>query len=147
MLLTQHALQDFATTCDSAFSKVIGSGYTKAAFFQSLLNTTISQYPFGAPNMPTDDGPVLNLPFADTQTTLPGRPIRLFPNFYGAPGHYTSDLFREAVVTHEGIHHFTGWLDATVFTNFYSSGLRNPDGTTNDITLWIQAKCPNPWIP
>ena len=150
-LLTQHASQDFAATCDTAFRNVIGSAftYTKTAFFESLLNTTFFQYPFGTPNIPTDTyGSELNLPIADTLTEVAGRPIRLFPNFYGGPPvQYTGEPFRKAVVTHEGIHHYTGWGDSTVFTMFYNSGLRNYLGgnNTEDISVWINRGCPNPY--
>jgi hypothetical protein len=110
VLLTQHASQDFAEHCNAVFSTVIGSAftYTKTAFFESLLNTTFLQYPKGAPGMPTDYGPEYYLPTADTLTNVAGRPIRLFPNFYGGPPvMYTGEPFREAVVTKEGIHHYS----------------------------------------
>jgi hypothetical protein len=141
VLLVTHAWNDFPPGCDVAFTSVIGSSmsYTKDQFFSSLIGTTFYQYPQGAPNMPAHGG-------SEDARTQPPNAILLFPNFYGFPGAYTTETFKEFVVTHEGIHHYTGWSDSTVFANFYNAGLRNPTLQTNDITLWLTAGCPNPWL-
>jgi hypothetical protein len=123
----------FSSHCDTVFASVIVPTYTNANFFNQLRVTDILQFPAGAPNIPTH---VFGAD-ADTQTDVAGRPIRLFPNFFTL----TSRSYQEFVIIHEGVHHYTGWDDPTVFTNFYSYGLRNLTGATSDFTDWIQNGC------
>ncbi len=95
----------FPAQCDADFASVIGSAYTNINFFESLLATSFIQYPPGAPNIP-DHGS------ADAATLIsqPGRPIELFPNFYPTAAGFPAG-FQEFILIHEGLHHYTGWLD------------------------------------
>jgi hypothetical protein len=129
--LISKAPTDLSQNCNTKFGRVI-PGYTKAAFFKSLLSATIEQYPAGTPNIPTH----MFGADAETMIRMPGAPIRLFPNFYGAGT--AGQIF---TLIHEGIHHFTKWTDPTVFTKFRSSGLRQVNPGTHDITNWIQGGC------
>jgi hypothetical protein len=126
----------FSTHCDAVFTTVIGSSYTKINFFESLLATSIIQYP-NAP--PTDPPPYSPSTVADTQTNQNGRPIRIFrpfyPTKYGFPAGY-----QESVLTHEGIHHYTGWDDSTVTSNF---GITPGSYGTEYISNWIAQGCVN----
>jgi RHS repeat-associated protein len=125
------ARDGLSKNCDSAFRNKIHN-YTKSGFFSSLASATIGQYPAGTANMPPH-----KLGADATTATTPGRPISLWPNFYGNP--YQYQMF---TLVHEGIHHFTGWSDDQVFQKFYSSGLRQTNFGTGDITNWIQKGCP-----
>ena len=129
--LITNAQNGFSANCDAKFSKVI-PGYTKSGFFNSLSATTIYQYPPGTPNIPTHQ---LGID-ASTDTSVKGSPISLWPNFYGLDA--TTQSF---VLVHEGIHHFTGWLDSQVFSNFAAYGLKQTNPGTGDITVWIQGGC------
>jgi hypothetical protein len=62
----------------------------------------------------------------------------LFPNFYG-----NSQPYRAFTLIHEGIHHFTGWDDPTVFSRFRLYGLKLPGSGygTGGITDWLQGGC------
>jgi len=131
--------------CDAVFAQVIVPTYTNANFFNSLRVTAFLQYPPGAPNIPESDGRD-----ADTQVDQPGRPIELFPNFYPTKYGFPAG-FQESVLTHEGVHHYTGWLDfhdpnnpltPDFQTQFYSSGYRNTSGGSGDFSTWITAGCP-----
>jgi hypothetical protein len=130
--LISKARANLSKTCDTKFGAVIPN-YTNAAFFSSLLSAEIRQYPLGTPNMPANR--VFGA-YADTVVTEPGAPIRLFPNFYGL-----SPAQQGFALVHEGIHHFTRWDDPTVFQKFRTSGLRQANTGTHDITLWIQGGC------
>ena len=129
--LIANAKKDLPAKCDQKFQAAI-PGYTNAAFFKSLSSATILQYPNVGPTDHPDSGSD-----SDTLTDVPGAPIRLLPNFYGiADAHY-----READIVHEGIHHFTLWIDATIFSKLAPYGLTNPTKTTSDITTWIEGGC------
>lgn len=125
--LVADAKTQLSAKCDQKFSQVI-PGYSRDNFFTSLGSQTFLQYPYRFFGMPHDGDP------ADAITDANG--INLLPNFYGRD--HTTQGF---VITHEGIHTFTKWDDATVFANFKNYGLTNPSGNTNDITVWIQGGC------
>src|ERR1700734_1324550 len=85
---------------------------------------------------------------AATLISQPGRPIELFPNFYPTSAGFPAG-FQESILIHEGVHHYTGWLDFSDGSGtpdfvdaFYSSGYRNTSGTTNDFSVWISSGCP-----
>jgi hypothetical protein len=129
--------------CDAIFASVIGSSYNNVNFFESLRATSFIQYPPGAPNIPSHGS-------ADAATLInqPGRPIELFPNFYPTAAGFPAG-FQESILTHEGVHHYTGWLDFSDgsqtpdFVNmFYRSGYRNTSGTSGDFSVWISSGCP-----
>ncbi|MEI9977951.1 MAG: hypothetical protein WDN23_02960 [Edaphobacter sp.] len=132
----------FPARCDADFAAVIGSSYTNINFFESLLATSFIQYPPGAPNIPAHGS-------ADAATLInqPGRPIELFPNFYPTAAGFPAG-FQEFILIHEGLHHYTGWLDfpspgsLDFETQFFSSGYRNTTNTTNDFTVWLTSGCP-----
>jgi hypothetical protein len=132
----------FSPHCDAVFASVIGSSYTNINFFESLRDTSIIQYPPGAPNIPPTNG-------ADAATLInqPGRPIELFPNFYPTTAGFPAG-FQEFILIHEGLHHYTGWYDfpspgvLDFETQFFSSGYRNTTNTTNDFTVWLTSGCP-----
>jgi RHS repeat-associated protein len=126
------AQNTLSKNCDSAFKKTMPN-YTNSGFFKSLASTAFQQYPAGTPNIPSHAFGA----DADTLINSPGRPIRLFPNFYG-----DSVSYGLGVIVHEGIHHFTGWTDDQVFQHFFKSGLRHPNPGTDDITNWIKNGCP-----
>jgi hypothetical protein len=134
----------FSSRCDTDFSNVIGSSsYNKVNFFESLRATSFIQYPPGAPNIPAHGSAD-----ADTLISQPGRPIDLYPNFYPTAAGFPVG-FQEFILIHEGVHHYTGWLDFSDGSGtpdfvdmFYSSGYRNTSGTTNDFTVWLSSGCP-----
>lgn len=104
--IIRAAQRDFSVTCDQIFQKVIPN-YTNANFFTSLLSTQFNQWPAGTPNAPPDPG-------SDASTEMvPGRPIDLWRNFYSLMPYPT---FREFVLIHEGVHHYTGWTDDQFIT-------------------------------
>jgi hypothetical protein len=124
----------FSSHCDAVFASVIGSSYTNNNFFSQLLLTAFIQYPPGAPNIPESDGRD-----ADTLIDQPGRPIELFPNFYPTASGFPAG-FQESILTHEGVHHYTGWDDTTVANNFNIT----PVGYgTQFISDWIKRGCVN----
>jgi len=116
---------------------VIGKKYTKANFFQDLMNAPIEQYPLGTPNIPAHTAGAAS----DAPVPQPGGSIRLFPDFYGVPAHHTTESWREFVIDHEEIHRFTGWDDPTVEAKFASSGLVSVSGYSTDITDWLASGC------
>ncbi len=126
------AQNTLSKNCDSEFKKTIPH-YTNAGFFSSLASTAFQQYPPGTPNIPSDDFGA----DADTLMNVPGRPIRLLPNFYGLSAPYGL-----SVLVHEGIHHFTGWGHEQIFKQFYNAGLRHTNPGSGDITDWIKNGCP-----
>ncbi len=138
--LVNGAQATFAPNCDSKFRTVIGPSYSKTAFFTSLYNTTFNQYPGSlTPQYTTAD--------ASTSVTQPGRPINLYADFY-----LESTASQQTVLTHEGLHHYNGWLDWSdgtpwgavnnFITKFSNVGYRNTSGTTSDFTTWLTAGCP-----
>lgn len=132
--LIQQAKQLLSANCKSKLSNVV-PGYSTNSFFTQLANTPFQQYPNVNSNLPSDRTIGAD---ADTQLALPGRPIRLFPNFY------TDDpTYQAFVLIHEGIHRFTGWTDAQVFANLASSGLQAPGNGygTGNITTWLEGGC------
>jgi hypothetical protein len=135
--------------CDTVFSQIIVPTYTNQNFFNSLLLTAFPQYPKGVAAPPPYLW-VLDEPVADTQINEPGRPIRLFANFYPTASPFPAG-YQESILTHEGIHHYTGWLDfhdpsrpqiPDFINQFYSAGYRNTSGTSEDFSDWIRAGCP-----
>ena len=141
--LITAAQGSLASRCNTVFTQAIGPSYTNAAFFSSLHATTFLQYPLGAPNTPSHGSAD-----ADTLITQSGRPIRLFPNFYPTKVGLLAG-FQSSVLIHEGVHHFTGWLDfsdGSTTPNFIAVfqpyGYRNTSGTTGDFSNWILAGCP-----
>ncbi len=143
-----HAQQDLSPVCDHVFASVI-PGYTNANFFESLLATSIIQYPPGAPNIPANgSGRNLTAYDAETFVLLPGLPINLYPNFYGTKYGLPFPLFQEFVLVHEGVHYYTGWYDNSLggtpnfVQRFYSSGYRPASYGTSEFTYWINAGCP-----
>jgi len=131
--LVQQGRKMFSSNCNSKFASTIPH-YTNSAFFNQLANAPFQQYPAGTPNIPD------HAYGADADTALgqPGRPIRLFPNFYG-----NDPTYQAFTLIHEGIHRFTGWSDAQVFMNFGPSGLQPPGSGygTGNITSWLQGGC------
>lgn len=135
----------FSAHCDAVFAQVIPS-YSNPGFFDSLRATTFIQIPPHTPGAPTD------YPFgadADTLVNQPNRPIRLLPNFYPTGAGFPAG-FQSFVLIHEGVHHFTGWLDyhsastpnVPDFVNTFANyGYRNITGQTNDFTVWLQSGC------
>jgi hypothetical protein len=137
----------FPAHCDAIFASVVGPSYTNANFFAQLRITSIIQYPPGATPPPDIPNP-LDYPDADTQIGQPGKPIRVFINFYPTKSGFAFPSFREFVLIHEGLHHYTGWYDfpkagfSDFKTKFYNSGYRNNGSTTGPFTDWLHAGCP-----
>lgn len=133
----------FSSQCNTDFTNVVGSSYNNVNFFESLRATSFIQYPPGAPNIPSHGS-------ADAATLInqSGRPIELFPNFYPTAAGFPAG-FQEFILIHEGLHHYTGWLDFSDGSGtpdfvdmFYSSGYRNTSGTSDDFSVWISSSCP-----
>ena len=143
-----HAQQDLSSTCDQKFAAVI-PGYTNAAFFSSLVGTEFHQWPKGTPNAPPSQGD------ASTRIDDPGRPIDIWPNFYGVNRQLPFPHFQEFVLVHEGIHHFTGWSDfydsnrpnTANFVDKFGSVGYSPGSTSGCFTDWIDAGCPQTMPP
>jgi hypothetical protein len=70
----------------------------------------LSNIPPGAPPPPDIPNP-LNYPDADTQVTQRAKPIRVFTDFYLSKYGFEFPSFREFVLMHQGLHHYTGWYD------------------------------------
>jgi hypothetical protein len=126
----------FSSHCDAVFASVIGPSYTNINFFESLLATPIIQYPNAPPTDPPPYGPST---VADTLTNRDGRPIRIFKPFYPTKYGFTAG-YQESVLTHEGIHHYTGWDDSTVTNSF---GITPGSYGTEYISNWIARGCVN----
>jgi hypothetical protein len=143
---TQSELQALITNaqailsphCDVVFSQVLVPTYTNQSFFNSLRVTAFLQYPLGVPPPPDIDS-VADEPQADTLINQTDRPIRLFATFYPTMYGFTAGT-QESVLTHEGIHHYTGWDDITVANRLNIT----PVGYgTQFISDWVQRGCVN----
>jgi hypothetical protein len=129
--LINNAEKNLSGTCNKTFRRVIPN-YSKGRFFSQLRSAPIFQYPPGSQNIPPGNFGA----DAVTQLGQPGRPILLLPNFYGLQSGTQS-----FVLVHEGIHRFSGWNDAQVFSRFSGYGLQQTNPGTFDITVWIESGC------